>query len=95
MSRLIDADALIKDIKNAEIPHGNIVGAVLAYIKTQPTIEAVPVVDTEKVIDQLMTLHIEGYCPDEDDNYECVLDKTCTDCYRDRIREIIRKGGAE
>ena len=44
MNDLISRNALIKEIKNAEIPHGNIVGVVLAYIKTQPTIEAVEVV---------------------------------------------------
>ena len=50
--------------------------------------------DTEKVIEQLMIIHDEGYCPNED-GLECVLDKACSDCYREKIIDIVKKGGVE
>jgi len=49
--------------------------------------------DAEKVVEQLMVVHDEGWCPSDD--LECVLDKTCSDCYREKITDIVRKGGAE
>ena len=43
MSRLIDADALIEDIKS-KMPMGSARGVFRAFVDDQPTIEAVPVV---------------------------------------------------
>ena len=49
--------------------------------------------DVEKVVEQLVTIHVEGHCPSE--SLECVLNKTCDDCYREIVTEIVRKGGVE
>ena len=47
--------------------------------------------DVEKVIEQLVTIHVEGHCPSE--SLECTLSKSCVDCYREIVTEIVRKGG--
>lgn len=46
----------------------------------------------DKVAEELITLHEEGYCQNEDED-DCVLDKTCSDCYRDQLYSILEKGG--
>lgn len=101
--RLIDADALLQEIEGLSV---HITGlrsgkgalsnfmneyrkTVLRIIDEQPT-----AFDTEKVVEQLMIIHDEGYCPNED-SLECVLDKTCSDCYREKIIDIVKKGGVE
>lgn len=57
-------------------------------------LEKIVAFDTEKVIAELMIIHDEGYCPNED-SLECVLDKACSDCYREKIADIVKKGGVE
>ena len=87
MSRLIDADELKETLLkfNYTTAHNQI----FRYIDQQPT-----AFDTEKVVEQLMIIHDEGYCPNED-GLECVLDKACSDCYREKIIDIVKKGGVE
>ena len=100
MSRLIDADELIKAIKNhktnvaSESGFANEIYSlahehIIDVITIQPT-----AFDTEKVVEQLMIIHDEGYCPSED-SLECVLNKACSDCYREKIADIVKKGGVE
>lgn len=50
--------------------------------------------DVDAVVEQLMIIYKEGYCPNED-SLECVLDKTCSDCYREKFTDIVRAGGKE
>lgn len=50
--------------------------------------------DVEKVIEKIVTLHEEGHCLNEDE-LECVLDKSCNDCFREQVEKIIRNGGKE
>lgn len=76
----IDVEQALKDLCR------KVIGSFKNIIDTQPT-----AYDVEKVVEQLMTVHVEGYCPSE--SLECVLDKTCSDCYREKITEIIRSGG--
>ncbi len=92
--RLIDADALLAKVRQIDFlkaPNSTKISAceIMAIINKQPT-----VFDTEKVVEQLMIIHDEGYCPNEND-FECVLDKTCSDCYREKIIDIVKKGGVE
>ena len=92
MSRLIDADALLQEFetenvaRNSDIWH---ITGIKAFIENAPT-----AFDTEKVVEQLMNIHDEGYCPNED-VLECVLNKACSDCYREKIIDIVKKGGVE
>ena len=99
MGRLIDADALLEHIKKLECHAENkkyeqgLNDFLQCYlpqiIDNQPT-----AYDVEKVVEELMVLHEEGYCPNED-SLECVLDKACSDCYREKITDIVKKGGVE
>ena len=97
MSRLIDIDALLKELESSKLQptkdtDGFIDGwcegfnTVVDMIRNQPT-----AFDTEKVVEQLMIIHDEGYCPNED-GLECVLDKACSDCYREKVIDIVKKG---
>ena len=83
--RLIDADAFIK---YANDKLDLFADELTGMINEQPT-----AFDAEKVVVQLMVIHEEGFCPS--DSLECVLDKACSDCYREKITEIVRKGGVE
>lgn len=106
MARLIDAEKLIlhlNDYALQESPSGNestgerrISEMVYSAIQNcMKAVEDAPTAyDVEKVVEELMIIHDEGYCPNEG-GLECVLDKTCSDCYREKITEIIRKGGVE
>ena len=90
--RLIDADALIEAIQQHMVKINSLFEeekTVVEIIEEQPT-----AFDTEKVVEQLMIIHDEGYCPNED-GFECILDKTCSDCYREKIIDIVKKGGVE
>ena len=100
MGDLISRSALIaaiiqhgKDVKCSEpILNELYQGAhkhIIDIVKIQPTAYSV-----EKVVAEIMILHYEGFCPNED-TLECVLDKSCSDCYRERINEIVRRGGVE
>ena len=85
MSRLIDADDFKKFLQalcKAGAPYEDVV----QLLDNQPT-----AFDTEKVVEQLMIIHDEGYCPNED-GLECVLDKACSDCYREKVIDIVKKG---
>ena len=90
MSDLISRQAVIDVLKQTGIIQDNDLGhLVVEEINRIPT-----AYDTDKVEEELMTLHIEGYCPNEDSE-RCVLNKTCHDCYMERLGEIIRKGGID
>lgn len=91
MSRLIDADTLFKEVTEGRYTTGNIFKdmELQQFIKEQPT-----AFDAEMVVEQLMIIHDEGYCPNED-GLECVLNKACSDCYREKIIDIVKKGGVE
>ena len=100
--RLIDAEALSEEIKTLQVfVTGLRAGkgilneyakqyreSILRIIDEQQT-----AFDIEKVVEQLMVVHDEGWCPGDD--LECVLDKACRDCYREKITDIVRKGGVE
>lgn len=96
--RLIDARKLILDMEEkAKQPEMNVPSYdefrrgfkfAMEFVKRAPT-----AFNAEKVVEQLMVVHDEGWCPGDD--LECVLDKACRDCYREKITEIIKKGGAE
>lgn len=58
-----------------------------AVILNQPT-----AYDVDRVVEQLIELHREGYCPDEDGD-ACILNKACGECYEDRLIEIVKAGG--
>ena len=92
MSRLIDADTLCEKIR--KIYDGYMLDeGGCAPIDFENMVDDMPTAfDTEKVVEQLMVIHDEGYCPNED-GLECVLDKTCSDCYREKIIDIVKKGG--
>lgn len=91
MSRLIDADALISAINKSTCNWAEHLWkqVVCDVINNQPT-----AFDTEKVVEELMIIHDEGYCPNED-GLECILNKACSDCYREKIADIVKKGGVE
>lgn len=82
--RLIDADALVKEIKNS-FPMGGTRGVFLAFVDTTPT-----AYDVEKVVEQLeeashweeATFDVDGYC--NDDSWEVV--------YLDKAIEIVKSG---
>lgn len=92
MGRLIDEDVLKKALRKQQIEsliaHSEEKN-VFDVIDEQPT-----AYDVEKVVAELMVLHEEGYCPNED-SLECVLDKACSDCYREKITDIVKRGGVE
>ena len=45
--------------------------------------------DVDEVVEQLVELQKHGdFCQSEDDT-SCILNKTCGDCYTDKIREIL------
>lgn len=94
MSRLIDADTLCEKIR--KIYDGYMLDeSGCAPIDFENMVDDMPTAfDTEKVVEQLMVIHDEGYCPNED-GLECVLDKACSDCYREKIIDIVKKGGVE
>ena len=83
---LIDRKALINQLKEENIPFNADINEI---INIQPI-----AFDMEKVVEQLMIIHDEGYCPNED-GLECILDKACSDCYREKIIDIVKKGGVE
>lgn len=98
--RLIDADTLAERIKIHKINvkcgsvkinevYGLAHDHIIDLVNNQPT-----AYDVDAVVEQIMVLHDEGYCPNEDE-LECVLDKACSDCYREKVADIIRKGGKE
>lgn len=93
MGRLIDADALIENIKKQKSDNDvhcrMCIDAIAEMVEEQPT-----AYDVDAVVEQIMVLHDEGYCPNED-GLECVLDKACSDCYREKVADIVRKGGKE
>lgn len=101
--RLIDADALMEQygLKDAT-KYGNKDSeqqahsySTLMLYEIADMIEDAPTAyDVEKVVEQICTLHEEGYCPSEDSE-ECVLSKTCSDCYREKVMDIVRAGGKE
>ena len=69
--------------------------ADIALFSVKKKISELPTAfDTEKVIEQLIIIHDEGYCPSED-SLECVLNNSCSDCYREKIADIVKKGGVE
>ena len=86
--RLIDADDFKKFLQ-ALCKAGAPYEGVVQLLDKQPT-----AFDTEKVVEQLMIIHDEGYCPSED-SLECVLNNSCSDCYREKIADIVKKGGVE
>ena len=88
MSDLISRSSLINKIRGI-VPGSQDVDFIIGLIENQPT-----AFDTEKVVEQLMIIHDEGYCPSED-SLECVLNNSCSDCYREKIADIVKKGGVE
>lgn len=90
--RLIDADVLKLELRKHQIEslieHSEEKN-VFDVINEQPT-----AFDREKVVAELMVLHEEGYCPNED-SFECVLNKACSDCYREKVTDIVKSGGVE
>ena len=86
--RLIDADDFKKFLQ-ALCKAGAPYEGVVQLLDKQPT-----AFDTEKVVEKLMIIHDEGYCPSED-SLECVLNNSCSDCYREKIADIVKKGGVE
>jgi len=94
MGRLIDADALMEKLNvfndnvNGNEHFINGIETAKELLGDMPT-----AYDVEKVVEQLVTIHVEGHCPSE--SLECVLSKTCDDCYREIVTEIVRKGGVE
>lgn len=94
MSRLIDADALCEKIRKRYDGYMLDEGGC-APIDFENMVDDMPTAfDTEKVVEELMIIHDEGYCPNED-GLECILDKACSDCYREKIIDIVKKGGVE
>lgn len=59
----------------------------LDYLDDEPT-----AYNVDKVVEQIVTLHVEGHCPSEDDD-ECILNKTCNDCFEERVKNIVKAGG--
>lgn len=90
MSRLIDIDN--EKFWDILFDEACVEGNQAERIKNE--LEKIVAFDTEKVVEQLMIIHDEGYCPNED-GLECVLDKACSDCYREKIIDIVKKGGVE
>ena len=93
--RLIDAESvklmlseLLEVAQKEKFTAEDTISHATSWIDNIPTAH-----DMEKVVEQLMVVHDEGWCPGDD--LECVLDKACRDCYREKITEIVRKGGAE
>lgn len=94
---LISRSALTEEIKSLEVKITGLragKGVLREYIKQyresvlriideQPT-----AYDVDAVVEQLMILHDKGPCPNVD-ILECVLDKTCSDCYREKVTDIV------
>ena len=98
MSDLISRSEMIRAIEehyinltNDNVPRSipDFYSEMQKLVYNQPT-----AFDTEMVVEQLMIIHDEGYCPNED-GLECVLNKACSDCYREKIIDIVKKGGVE
>ena len=84
---LIDAVKLIKEMYEDGAFPLEMADVLMERICNQPT-----AYNVDKVVEQIVTLHVEGHCPSEDDD-ECILNKTCNDCFEERVKNIVKAGG--
>ena len=70
MSRLIDADALKRDLKSVTLSNGTLVNAntILALLDKYPT-----AYDVDKVVEQLEDYLFEKYCVEGDTKIEEIV----------------------
>lgn len=92
--RLIDADAFEKFIeekyKDGESTD-DIKDQMLFDLSYQPTAYSV-----ENVVAELIELYDEGTCPARDEGeWDCNRSKSCGECFKERMTEIVRNGRKE
>ena len=95
MSRLIDADANREEFKKTVyltlIDCGATAKEKFNLIMT--AFDSIPTAyDVDKVVDVLVDTFGDDMC-ELNGSYECCIDMPCDECKRNRMLELIRKGG--